>query len=331
MPVWSIILISVIAGILLLLFVFAALCLKIAFGRRFDRDARLKYFTAEDFGLNAQPVAVSCGKTVLRGFVYSGATNNGKLIIFCHGMGAGHLAYTTEAAYFCKLGYRVLALDGRGCNLSDGKNVKGIYWGVKTAVAAYDYAVACAELAGAEIYFAGHSWGAYSALCASAKRKVKAVVAISAPDTPAATVCNGIAAVAGKPFAAVLKPFVWTVNFLTFGVNGNLSAAKCAGKNGALTLLIHGDKDKAVNKSNAAFYKARGENVTKLLCAGKAHNPYNTAAAEQRLAELQRALSGSAKTTEEQAEEFFAGFDFAAATEEDEEVMRKIAEFLENN
>ncbi|MDE5721878.1 MAG: lysophospholipase [Clostridia bacterium] len=323
-----IITLSVVAFLLCLIFALAIISDKIAFGRRYDKIPLLKYFTAEDFNLTAKPV--STGK-YLKGFVYKNvqAEQNGKVVVFCHGMGPGHIAYTTEIAYFCNLGYTVVAFDSKGCNFSGGKNIKGMYEGVKTATAAIDFAQA--KFKGAPIYLIGHSWGAYSALCASAVRKVNAVVAISAPSTPSKTIQEGAVNVGlPKPVAAVLRPFWWLVNLFKYGAKGNANAAKRAEKNGTPTLLIHGDCDKVVGKSKAVFFKADGENIEKLLCKVKYHNPYNTQSAEKLLAELSANLSKASKMTDKDRE-YFNGFDYCAATEEDKEVMTKISEFLKSN
>ena len=313
------IVIIVVLSVFALLFVFAFLCEKIAFGKRCDKNPKLKYFTAKDFGLEANPVELENG---LKGFVYSKQPQSGKTLIFCHGMGPGHIAYTTEIAYFCNKGYTVLAVDSRGCNFSEGKNLKVMYSGVKTAVAAIDFARRDENLKNGKIYLVGHSWGAYSALCASAKRKVDGVVALSAPDTPSKTMQCGATSVISKPFAAVLRPFWWLLNLCKYGAKGNSSASASAVRNGTPTLLIHGDKDNVVPKGNAAYFKAKGENVKKLLVNERGHNPYNTQSAEKLLAELLSKLKKGEDLT---------AFDFTAATEEDEKVMSAITEFIENN
>ena len=305
-----------------------------AFGKRSDKNPDLKYFSAEDFGLSAELISLPKG---LKGFIYRKADipQKDKLIIFCHGMGPGHIAYTTELAYFCKLGYPVLAVDSRGCNFSDGKNIKGMYSGVQTVISAIDavnsgelfsscHPEACRRIPSSPaIYLVGHSWGAYSALCASAKRKVAGVVAISAPNTPSKTMQEGAAPIISRPLAAMLRPFWWIVNFLKYGAKGNSNAARCAEKNGTPTLLIHGDEDKIVTPSKAVFYKAKGGNITKYLAAGKGHNPYNTQNAEKLLAELSASFKNRTYDKDK--------FDFVGATEEDETVMGEIARFIENN
>ena len=174
---------STVALILLMLFAIAILSDKLLFGTRSEKNPLLKYFTAEDFNLSTREVELANG---LKGFIYSKADvpQKDKLIIFCHGMGPGHIAYTTEIAYFCNFGYSVLAVDNRGCNLSDGKNMKGMYSGAQTAISAIDFAK---EQGFNNLILVGHSWGAYSALCATKKRKVDKVVSIRAPNTPATT------------------------------------------------------------------------------------------------------------------------------------------------
>lgn len=323
MPVWSIALI-VIGAILIILFAFALLTYNVAFGKRYDKNPLLKYFTANDFNLNAE--SFSFGK--LNGFKYESQTaeRRNEVVIFAHGMGPGHIAYTTEISYFCNQGYTVVATDSLGCNFSDGKNIRGMYEGAKTVVKTIDFVKS--ELKPEKIYLLGHSWGGYSVLCASALRKVNKVVAISAPSSPVKTIYEGASKVISKPFSAILRPFWWLINFFKFGVYGNTSAVKSVKKNGVKTLLVHGDKDTVVSPLKAVYYGVYGENVTKYLAKNKAHNPYNTVEAEAKLAELSLALSKSKKMTEDERKEYFNNFDYNLATQEDDEVMIKISDFL---
>lgn len=328
MEIWKIVLIAVCSAaafVVLLLFLFAVIVDKIAFGKRADKNPFLKYFTAQDFGMTCEEVSVKEGKTLLRGYIYRKQVTREKLIIFCHGMGPGHIAYTTEINYFCDQGYAVLAIDYRGCNMSDGKNIGGMYSGVRGVMAAIDFARADERFKDLEIYLVGHSWGGYSALCASAKRKVSGVVAMGAPDTPSKTIAAGAAQVISKPFGSLIRPFLYILNGLKFGRGGNLSASKCAAENGVKTLLIHGDSDNIVAEGNAAIYKAGGANMVKHIAEGKGHNPYNTVEAQNLLSELTAKLS---HIKSEQDKKYFETFDFAAATEEDEVVMKLICGFI---
>ena len=326
---WYYILLICIGGVALVLAAFSAIVYKVAFGSRCDKNPLLKYFGPEDFSLKVDEVTVPRKKGALRGYVYYPAgEKNGKLIVFCHGMGPGQIAYTTEIAYFCKSGFTVLALDSTGCNLSEGKKIVGMYEGVRTAVAAIDFARADSRLSDMPVYLVGHSWGGYSALCASAERKVNAVVAISAPVSPVKTLYNGAAAQMPKLFAALLCPFLAVADFLKFGGKSNLNAPGLADKSGTPVLHVYGDSDTIVPLNNSAYAKAKGKNAKKLLVEERAHNPYNSVEAQKKTAELFEKLSSARKMSKEERESYFNNFDFAAATEEDMEVMQKITQFL---
>ena len=307
----------------IILFAIAFAINKGVFGSRHDKNPLLKYYTAEDFGLSAQQVDISCVKNeYIRGVIYKkeGVPPKKELIIFCHGMGPGHIAYTTEIAYLCNLGYTVLAPDYYGSGLSDGKNLKSNLSALNAITASIYYAEA--NLKFEKICLVGHSWGAYSALCAASKTGiVSAVVAISAPDKSEKIMYSSLRKQMPEFFAALLYPF------LCLACGGD-SAGKAAEEiyPKIPILLIHGEKDPLVPLKISAFTTASGGHITKYLAKDKRHNPYNTVGAEKKLSELLKGMSKFKKG--EVGEEFFNDFDFAAATEEDSEVMDEIARFL---
>ncbi len=311
------------------LFALSLYAYRTAFGSRCDKNPLLTYFSAGHFGLDCKKVNIVCGKLTLRGGLYrrGGVGANGGLVIFCHGMGAGHAAYMTEINYFCGKGFSVLAIDNRGCDLSDGKSIKGLYSGVEAAKAAYDFAKSDEELKDMDVFFAGHSWGGYSALCACAEREVQGVVAISAPLSPAGAICGVAAGVLPKFLAAAMRPFAAACDFFAFGSKANKNAAKCVEKSRTPALIIHGDRDTTVPLKCSAYAKAEGKNIKKLLAKGKAHNPYNTPKAQEMMIELTQNLSAARKMDKEQLG-YFAGFDYAAATEEDDVIMQAMADFM---
>lgn len=305
------------------LFLMAYFINKSVFGSRHDKNPLLKYYTAADFGLFAKQVDISCVKNeYIRGVIYKneGVTPKNELIIFCHGMGPGHIAYTTEIAYLCNLGYTVLAPDYYGSGLSDGKNLKSNLSALNGVISSIYYAEE--NLNFDKTYLIGHSWGAYSALCAAHKTGiVDGVIAISAPDKSEKIMRSSLRDRMPKFFANLLYPFLCIAC-------GGESAGKAAEQVSPKIpiLLIHGEKDPLVSLQISAFSAANGEHITKYLAKGKRHNPYNTIAAEKKLSELLKGMSKYKKG--EVGEDFFKTFDFAAATEEDGEVMEQISNFL---
>lgn len=306
--------------IFIALLTISLLICRAAFGSRCDKNPLLKYFSAEDFSLSAQTVELLSSKDeALRAVIYkkAGVPPKKELLIFCHGMGPGHVAYTTEIAYFCNLGYTVLAPDYYGCNLSDGKNISEFASGRLSVECAVDYARR--NMAGYDgIYLVGHSWGGWSAICAGYEKRVDKIVAISAPDRGDRAICDAASSRLPKFFTFILRPFI---KFIC----GDKSAAKLAQNCTCPVLLVHGDGDKTVPCGNSVYHLAEGGHITKYLVEGRGHNPYNTPAAEQKLFELSAALKRG------EGEEFFKNFDFSAATEEDKEVMGEIARFLADN
>lgn len=317
--IYVVIVLAVIIFILLALFLMAFLVNGAAFGRRCDKNPLLTYFTAEDFSLSAQTVEIPFKKgEVLRAVIYKkeGVPQKQNLIIFCHGMGPGHIAYTTEIAYFCGLGYTVLAPDYYGCNLSDGKKITSFDMGSASVERAIDYARENMPGYGG-IYLVGHSWGGWTAICAGYAKQVDKIVAISAPDRPDRAILTAASSRLPKFIVVLLKPFIRLVC-------GDKSAAKLVQKCRCPVLLVQGGLDKTVPSQNAVFSLVVGRHITKYLAKGKGHNPYNTTAAEERLSKLSQGLADVKNT----GEEFFKQFDYKAATEEDEFVMGEIARFL---
>ena len=322
-----------IALLLLGLITIAMVTYFVGFGARRDKNPLLKYYTYKDFSLNVEEVTVYRKKVKLFGYIYHPVNGkNGKLVIFCHGIGPGQAAYTTEIAYFCKCGFTVLAIDSMGCGLSEGKGVGGMYEGVRTATLAIDFARRDERLANMPVYLVGHSWGAYSVLCACAERKVNAVVAISAPSTPIKTIYN-ILTKHGMPkhVAVIIYPLMAILDFLKFGSKSNLNAAKVAEKSGTPIMHVYGDSDRIVPFKGSAYYEADDEKTQKLLVEGRAHNPYVSLEAQKHLTLLQEKAESAGKMSQEERDEFFNNFDYSLATEEDLEVMGKIVQFLIEN
>lgn len=334
MQPWLIILLSTIGGILALYlvcaFAFALYADGVIFGKRQQKNAAYKYFSAEELGLHAEPFKVPFGKVQLSGnLCFSGRLEDERvLVIFVHGFGAGSASYTTEISSLVRHGYAVLAYDAYGCNDSPGKSIRSFYSGVRCAVAAFDAACNDVRLKGLKKVFCGHSWGAYSALCAAGKTKVDGVVALSAFDSPVVAVVDAIGAAAGrraKELAALSMPMFWLINFLKSGAKANARAAVAATKSGVKCLLVHGERDVTVPLSNSAARHAQGANVTSVLLRDKGHNPYNTVEAERILSSLFAAKFVS----EDEKQTFFSKFDWKQATKEDDAVMGAVCDFID--
>lgn len=297
------------------------------FGSRQDKNPLFKYFTPEDFGISTENFPVKMGKKQLSCAIYLGQPieNCEKVVIFAHGFGAGSASYMTEIAHFAKAGFAVVAHENYGCNGSAGKGVKGFYAGTQALVATFNAVKADARFKGKKVVLVGHSWGAYSVLTASEMVGADGIVSMSSFDKPAKAICDSLKKMGGvaKAYSRIVGPSFSFINFCRFGARGNRSASRAIVNSGLPALMIHGEDDSLALVENSAAYIAKGDNITKLILSGKHHNPYVTPSAEIKLSALNKAVSQGVKDAE-----FFKNFDWKGATEEDEEVMAKIDEFI---
>lgn len=334
MEPWLIVVISVVcASVLAVIAAGLSLAIvvdKFMFGKRQDKNAMFRYFTAEDFNLRGEDFPVYYDGYELSGklFYDGNLEEKGTLVIFVHGFGAGSASYTTEIASLVRRGYAVLAYDAYGCNNSDGSGIKGFYCGVECAVAACIEVRRDKRLSSKKLVLVGHSWGAYSALCASAQIEVDKVVAISAFNSPVraeADVLKSVSGRRGRLLAVLVCPWFALINLFRFGIRGNAKASNAVKRSRVKTFAIHGERDTTVPYSSSAAYALRGSDAKLLVLADKGHNPYNTVRAEGLLS----ALLTTYFSDEKSMKAFYADFDWSAATEEDGEVMNEIFAFIE--
>lgn len=338
MPVYVIVLITVAAVIILycaIMIAFAAYAQHAAFGRRFEKNKYLKYFTAQDFNLNAEPVHTFVGKDKLNGFIYTvkDLKDCSALVIFSHGMGPGQCSYMTEIAYLCNHDCAVLAFDWSGCTLSEGKSLKALEHSTRCLVSAARFAKADDRLNGMKMVYFGHSMGGYSALCACKFEKVDGTVAFSAPEDPSSVISCRAWEVIGRPAARLMRPFLKITGLFVCGKYANVRASRAVSRSGVKTLLLQGDIDPKVTLKISAYSVLKDitdGNTQCILCKGKGHNPYNTQNAEMLLAELGSGVARADKMSEEERESFFSTRDYDAICEEDPEVMATVMAFINN-
>ena len=330
------ILLSVLGSLLflfILIFFAAAIGYRKIFDRRYDGSRYLKYFTEEDFpGLRAEPIAFPSDRgQILRGFLYSRVDDPCGLLIFVHGFGAGHRAYTTEIDYLAKCGFLVLAYDGTGCALSDGI-FRGFDQGPVDLAAALRFAASDVRLRGFErIALVGHSWGAFSVMNAlEADERVAGCVAMSGFVSSA-----GAMGQQGSPhfypLALLLRLCFWILNRLRFKEQANKNSIRSLTGTKKRALLLFGKEDGVIpyryNGARIARAVKGMDNIECVCCEGKRHNVYLSGRAEAYMNGEFASLNALAKKCEERAQEILAPVDYALLTEEDAAIMEKIKNF----
>lgn len=306
-------------------------------GKRCEGDENLKYLKAKNFdNLNARPIDFKSDKgQTLNGFLYSSAKVDSykALVVFSHGMGAGHLAYTTEINYFAQKGYLVLSFDNTGTCESEGAKINGFAQGIIDLKFALEFVKSRDDLKDMPIILVGHSWGAYSVCNVSAITdiEIKGIVAFS-PFNSMNKLIRDIAKMKTKLNLSILSPFFDLINLLKFGKTGILRTCDTINDNSIPTLVMHGGNDMQVTVKNSPVGKPHkikdNENARTVLYESKFHNVYLAKDAEQYLNDTFAKIETLGKDSPE-AYEVYQNIDYALITKEDLNVMETALSFME--
>ena len=325
--------------ILLIFFLLAKTIMDFAgVSKRCEGNENLKYLKAKNFdNLNARPVDFKSDKgQTLNGFLYSSAKVDDykALIVFSHGMGAGHLAYTTEINYFAQKGYLVLAYDNTGTCTSEGEKLYGFAQGVIDLKHALDFVKSRDDLKDMPLLLLGHSWGAYSVCNVSAitpVKDIKGIVAFS-PFNSMNKLLRDNAKQQTKMNLSVFSPFFDIINLLRFGKAGILRSCDTIDNNSIPTLIMHGGNDLQVTLRNSPVgLKNRisnNPNARTVLYESKYHNVYLAKDAEQYLNDTFAKIATLGENSPE-AYEIYQNIDYALITKEDLTVMETANSFFE--
>ena len=337
MKIILIVLSAVVAIIVLAVFAVALLAFCRINNRRYDGNKNLKYFTVHDFpGLVAESISFSSDRgQILRGFLYRKAsqTEPKALLLFAHGFGAGHLAYTTEINTLANAGYWVFAYDATGCGESDGKCLRGFDQGVIDLLYAIRMLNGEKRFSGIKKILVGHSWGAFCVLNAVSEEGISGAVAMCGFISGAKVLAQNTV---GKkvPFLTFLaEGFLRLFNRLRFGRNANKNCLKSLRNADKPVYLIYGTADKTVYyKKNGAVLERKLRNFKNIhckICEGRAHNPYLTIRAEREMCQTFSAISEQKKKDKKRVLSMYAEINYERITEEDPEIMRSIIDFCD--
>lgn len=332
----------VVLAVLLLVLGLVAVCQKIAFGKRCEGNPNFRYFKPEDFeGLSATPVEVPLGKKpsagVLRGYTYTRGGDKG-VIVFSHGMGAGHFAYTAFINDLCKLGYTVVATDNRGTVLSDGKATGDPFEGAVCLTKTLQW-VGDSDLAGQPLFLVGHSMGA-SSVCRVLDLgfPVLGAVSLSAFDSERKVVSAMAGAMTNPVVGKVIGFLITLGNLVDYGVRAVKPVTNFVEKSGVPVLAYHGSADQSVPVENSVAKVSRDKelkNVTSVFLPGRGHNPYQTAESEQfvattfaQVSDLLKEYGGTLPKVVR--DNFFKGVDEWKLVESDPQVLKRIDEFFDS-
>ena len=302
---------------------------------RYDNVELSFYFSHKDFeGFEREAYAFksSMGHTLQGYLYYYKDFIEDRLIVFDHGLGNGHRAYTKEIEKLCAHGYRVFTYDHTGCMESGGASTNGMAQSLCDLNDCLATIKADERFEGLDISVVGHSWGAFSTLnIAALHPDVSHIVAMSgfvSVDEMMKTFFAGPLKGYRKPILELERsanPKFYTYNAVQTLKNFNVKA-----------LLIYSADDQLCRRTHYDILKEalkERENVRFILVQNKGHNPNYTENAVKLLEKFKKDRAKSAKkknTTKDEKQQFLKSFEWHKMTEQDETVWQEIFAHLDN-
>ncbi|MDE6660755.1 MAG: lysophospholipase [Anaeroplasmataceae bacterium] len=319
------IILGVILGLLVILILLAALIHHVSFGKRWDPDGIIKYYSPSDYeGLEEESIEIPTKKGKLRGKVYFYRKEEYKgIFIFSHGMWGSHRAYVQEMEILARNGFKVLGIDAFGTESSEGKNIRGL----GNSLLTLDYAISYIKqiYPKENIYVMGHSWGGFAAAnIAKYHRDLAAIVAMS----PFISLSRILKHQLPKLLYPTI-PFLILIDAMYCGKYSFANAKKTLNHTIVPTLILHSKDDPMVPYSTSLGYlkkRIKNQLVQYDIVDGKKHNPDYTI---EGLTYTEQAL-GKLKDIKDKDEriEYRKTLDYHKMGELDENVFNDILDFL---
>ena len=304
---------------------------------RYDGDPSIRYPVLSDFPQLQQkafPVAGDRNVTLQSFFYFYGTLDPARLLVFDHGIGAGHLAYLNEIEYLARNGYTVYSYDHTGCVSTGGTGILGFAQGINDLDKVLDALQQDPRFAKVPRKLIGHSWGGYACMNVTALHpEVTHVVSLAGFLSARALVEQYIP----KPFLKY-SPEVMDRERAHNPAYADLDARESLQKSSARLLHLQSRDDTMVKFELSAQPLAealKGRAGTEILTLDRRnHDPQRTEAACAAHAAMQREQTELRKkkqlSTAAQQKAFRDSHDWQAITQQDPEIWARILAFLQS-
>ncbi|MBQ8927423.1 MAG: alpha/beta hydrolase [Oscillospiraceae bacterium] len=206
-------------------------------------------------------VQFTSGKNTLQGYLYGMETAEPVgLLVFAHGIGAGHESYINQLMWFADRGWWVFAYDATGSCTSEGSGTVGLVQSALDLDAAFQYVESDPRFEELPVCLLGHSWGGFAVTgVLNFDHRITAVTSLSGYAYPLDMLDAGAVGAVGAPLAAVFRPFSHGYHRLMFGKNSGLNAVDGINRAGVPVLVIHGQDDTTVDYGTLSILSHQGE------------------------------------------------------------------------
>ena len=296
------------------------------FARRYNKEVGVPYYSHLDFkGLNQDAFSFTNSKGInIRYFYYYyDKPREDKIILFCHGLGPGHVAYLTEIEALAKHGYKVLTLDYTGCNESGGDNMISLNQPTRDVMELLD-----SLKLEKPVVLVGHSLGGYTALNLMNLRKdmQKAVILsgfLSISSIIPTTIKIKLIASGILKYERKIEPEYFDLNNIEYLKNTNNDL-----------FFIQSEDDQMVPYDVALKVVESIDNphIKTLRMNGRKHNPNYSENAVNYMNDVfgkyYYLLRKKKIKTDEEKIAYFEDVSIAKLTEQDEDVIKQIIDFI---
>ena len=294
---------------------------------RFDKEVGVPYFSCEDFkGLRQESYSFFNSKRTEIHYFYYYYDNyqEDKIILFCHGMGPGHVSYLAEIEELARRGYKVLTLDYTGCGESKGKCLGSLNAPTRDVIDLLNLLKIDKE-----IVLVGHSLGGFTALKVASLRKEITKVVVFAPIVTTkimiynASKSNFITKHVLKYERKVEKEY------------DRIDLPKYLGTTNDDILFIQSVDDPMVpyESSLKVAEESNNPHIQTMKMNNRKHNPNYTEAAVNYMNEVFGDYNRLAKYKKIQSDEeriaYFKDVSIKRLTEQDEDLFNKIEKFID--
>lgn len=304
-------------------------------GIRYDDNDTLYYFKHTDFEyLSQETFTFKSNGLDLMGYKYynDSVSRNGKLIVFFHGLGVGHVQYTSEIDYYTKQGYLVYTFDAQGSYNSQGEGLYYFTNYVKNGDDFISHIQVLRDYKSNKVIFMGHSLGAHSAVVLASlhKDKVHKVVAFAPFENIEILLRDQISGSLNKlAYKLARQMAILEKN----NAEKYYLSALSAMNNDIETMVLFGDKDHILSYENNFLYFVNNLKDNKhkyfVTCKDRTHRPNLSLEASKydtyRIVEFEKIKKTA---TPEEMNAYYRGLDYNLLVEMDNKVMNLIDDFL---
>ena len=301
---------------------------------RYEGDPAIHYPAVTDYPqLNRQEFDLpgDRGVTLKGAFYYEGLFRPEKLVVFDHGIGAGHLAYLREIELLAAHGYTVYSYDHTGCVSTGGSGILGFAQGVNDLDHVLTALRKDPRFREESVKLVGHSWGAYASMNVAALHpEVTHVVSLAGFLSARALVEQYIP----KPFLKYSDE-VMDRERQHNPAYADLDARESLRKSHAKLLHLQSRDDKKVEFERSCQLLSEAlkdrPDTEFVVVDGHNHDPQRTQQAAAADLLMQGDLNRKKKqlTTAAQQEAFRASYDWNLIGQQDMEIWSRIFAFLQ--